>query len=131
MSATDPHFQCGARVHAKAIHVTSQTECRRRFGSNAKTEFLNGVVYRVEMIPSSGKKHAVTLITANYYLGGNTIKTTILNSRPAKASHITRVPSKGNGLGTERVNQNSVSVAATNPTSAAPELNHPDAWFCC
>ena len=51
------------------------------------------------------------------------IKTTKLNSRSVKAGHITSVPNEGNGLGTESVNQNSVSVAATNQTSTAPEVN--------
>ncbi|KAI2491365.1 Transposase IS4 [Fragilaria crotonensis] len=124
MSATDPRFQFGAKV--KAIHVTSQIECHRRYGSNAKTKFVNGVVCRVDTTPSSGKKRAVTLITANYYLGGNTIKTTVLNSRSVKAGHVTSIPNEGNGLGTESVNQNSVAVAATNPTSAAPEVNDPN-----
>ncbi|KAI2508605.1 Transposase IS4 [Fragilaria crotonensis] len=73
-----------------------------------------------------GAKRAVTLITANYYLGGNTIKTTVLNSRSVKAGHVTSIPNEGNGLGTESVNQNSVAVAATNPTSAAPEVNDPN-----
>ncbi|KAI2500103.1 hypothetical protein MHU86_14370 [Fragilaria crotonensis] len=89
-------------------------------------KFLNGVVCCIDTTPSSGKKHAVTLITANYYLGGNTTKTTVLNSRSVKAGHVTSVPNERNGLGTESVNQNSVSVAATNPTSAAPEANDPN-----
>jgi hypothetical protein len=125
MSATDPRFQFGALVHAKAVHVTCLIECHRRYGSNAKTMLLNGEVCRVETIPSSTKKRAVTLITAHYYLGGNMIKTSTLNSRSVKAGHVTSVPNEGNGLGTESVNQNSVSVAATNFTSTAPEVNDP------
>lgn len=34
-------------------------------------------------------------------------------------------PHKDNGLGTERMNQSSVLVAATNPTSPVPEVNEP------
>ena len=126
MSATDPRFQSGARVHAKAIHVTSLIECHRRYGSNAKTKLLNGLVCRVDTTPSSTKKRTVTLITANYYLGGNTIKTTTLNSRSVKAGHVPSIPNDGNGLVTESVNQNSVSVAATNPTSTSPAMNDPN-----
>jgi hypothetical protein len=126
MSATDPRFQFGARVHAKAIHVTSLIECHRRYGSNAKTKLLNGMVCRVDTTPSSTKKRTVTLITANYFLGGNTIKTTTLNSRSVKAGHVPSIPNDGNGLVTESVNQNSVSVAATNPTSTSPAMNDPN-----
>ena len=127
MSATDPRLQFGALVHAKAVHVTCLIDCHRRgYGSNnAKTKLLNGKICRVEMIPSSTKKRAVTLITANYYLGGKMIKTTTLNSRSVKAGHVTSVPNDGNGLGTKSVNENSVSVAATNQTSTVPEVNDP------
>ena len=127
MSATDPRFQFGALVHAKAVHVTCLIDCHRRgYGSNnAKTKLLNGKICRVEMIPSSTKKRAVTLITADYFLGGNMIKTTTLNLISVKARHVSSVPNEGNGLGTESVNQNSVSVAATNQTSTAPKVNDP------
>ena len=42
-----------------------------------------------------------------------------------KAGHVTSVPNDGNGLGTKSVNENSVSVAATNQTSTVPEVNDP------
>ena len=53
------------------------------------------------------------------------IKTTTLNLISVKARHVSSVPNEGNGLGTESVNQNSVSVAATNQTSTAPKVNDP------
>ena len=37
----------GAKVHAKAIHVTSEAECARRYGSNKNTKWLNGIVNNV------------------------------------------------------------------------------------
>jgi Transposase IS4 len=85
MSTNDPRYVVGARVHAKALHVTAAAECHRRYGSNAKTKFLNGVVVAVDMVPSSTKKRAVTLITADYDLGGGTFKRHQLNSRSVKA----------------------------------------------
>jgi hypothetical protein len=81
----DPRYVLGARVHAKALHVTAAAECHRRYGTNAKTKFLNGTVVVVDSAPSSTKKRAVTLITANFELGGGTTKRHRLNSRSVKA----------------------------------------------
>jgi hypothetical protein len=50
-----------------------------------KTKFLNGVVAVVHLVPSSTKKRAVTLITADYDLGGATFKHHQLNSILVKA----------------------------------------------
>ena len=72
----------GTRVHAKA---PAAAECHRRYGTNAKTKFVNGTVVLVESAPSSTQKRAVTLITAKYNLGGGTIKRHQLNSRSVKA----------------------------------------------
>jgi hypothetical protein len=65
MSSNDPRFVVGARVHAKALHVTAIAECHRRYGTNAKTKFVNGTVVLVDSAPSSTQKRAVTLITAD------------------------------------------------------------------
>jgi hypothetical protein len=41
------------------------------------------------------------MITANFALGGNMIKTCTLNSRSVKAGHVTAVSNEGNGPGTQ------------------------------
>ena len=101
MNRNDLRFQQGAPVHAKAIHLTSLIECHRRYGSNAKTKLVNGVVCRVETVPSSTEKRAMTMITANFALGGNIIKTCTLNSKSVKAGHVTAVSNEGIGPGTQ------------------------------
>ena len=74
----------GARVQSKAHHVTALAECHPRYGANAKTTFVNGTVVSVDAAPSSNGKRAATLITAEYELGGGTIKRCQLNSRGVK-----------------------------------------------
>ncbi len=61
----------GARVQAKAHHVTALAECHRRYGAaNAKTKFVDGtVVVSVDAAASSRGRRAATLITAEYELG--------------------------------------------------------------
>jgi hypothetical protein len=85
MSNNDPRYVLRARVHAKALHVTAAAECHQRYGTDAKTKFLNGTVVVVDSAPSSTKKQAVTLITADFELGGGTTKRHWLNSRSVKA----------------------------------------------
>ena len=101
MSSKDARFVVSALVHAKAVHVTSSIECHRKYGSEAKTNLVNGVVTAVEAVPSAGNKHSVTMITAIYILGGNSRKVAILNSRSVKAGHVRSDQIGINGLVTE------------------------------
>ncbi len=71
-------------MQSKAHHVTALAECHPRYGANAKTTFVNGTVVSVDAAPSSNGKRAVTLIMADYELGGGTIKRCQLNSRGVK-----------------------------------------------
>ena len=48
----DPRLYIGASVEAKAILVTSLAECSRRYGTNAKTKIVPGLVV------SSGQESA-------------------------------------------------------------------------
>ena len=43
----DPRRVIGNTVYAKAIHVTNQSECARRYGPNKKSKLLKGVVLEV------------------------------------------------------------------------------------
>jgi hypothetical protein len=120
MSKSDPRCVAGALVHAKAVHVTSSIECHHRYGSLAKTTLVNGVVTKVETVPSSTNKRSVTLITADYSLGGDTTKSYVMNSRNVKAGHVAAVPNEGNGLVTESGIQNSTTTTTTNDGGTAP-----------
>ena len=84
MPRNDPRYVVGARVQAKAHHVTALSECNRRYGANAKTKFVNGTVVSVDASTSSGGRRAATLLTVDYELGGGTIKRCQLNSRGIK-----------------------------------------------
>jgi hypothetical protein len=84
MPRNDPRYVVGARVQAKAHHVTALAEYHRRYGANAKTKFVNGTVVSVDAAASNGGRRAASLITADYDFGGGTIKSCQLNSRGVK-----------------------------------------------
>ncbi len=77
----------GAQVHAKAIHVTSEAECARRYGSRKKTKLVSGVVEKAEARSNNpdGSGRRQWWITARFDLGGGTLKTVELNSRSVHA----------------------------------------------
>lgn len=89
MPRNDPRYVVGARVQAKAHHITALSECHRRYGALAKTKLVNGTVVSVDTAPSSSNKRTVTLITADYELGGGTVKRFQLNSRGVKLAEAT------------------------------------------
>jgi hypothetical protein len=90
MPRYNARYLLGTRVLAKASHVTALSECHRRYGSNAKTKQLYGTVVSVDSIQPAGNKRAVTLITADYELGGETVKRQQLNSRLVKLAEDNR-----------------------------------------
>ena len=45
----DPRCAVGAFVKAKALHVTSNAECSRRYGAGKKDKWLVGVVKEVRV----------------------------------------------------------------------------------
>ncbi|CAJ1937443.1 unnamed protein product [Cylindrotheca closterium] len=47
MASSNPEHQIGARVSTRAILVTRLAECKRRYGSNAKSKVDFGVVEEV------------------------------------------------------------------------------------
>jgi Transposase IS4 len=112
-------------VHAKAVHVTSSIECHRRYGSEAKTKLVNGVVVAIQSVPSFAGKRNATLLTADYSLGGGTIKRYITNSRNVKAGHVTSGPMNDNGLVTASGIQNSTTATTANENFSAPVVDNP------
>ena len=57
------------RVVAKALHVTSESECSRRFGSNAKVKLVNGVVIGVVNKPKQTGRNSWH-VKGQFYIGG-------------------------------------------------------------
>ena len=84
-------YKVNDRIRAKALHVTSEAECSRRFGSNFKAKLLNGQVISVENKPTKTGRISWH-VRAKYDLGGGTSKVTTLNVRSVKA-----LPVESNG----------------------------------
>lgn len=75
----------GACVETKAMFVTALAECNRRFGTNAKTKVVPGVVVSVSHESPPGRTRATTFIIANYYFGPNDVKQGKVNIRSVTA----------------------------------------------
>ena len=73
--ADDPRLFIGTSVEAKAMLVTSLAECSRRYGTNAKTKVVPGLVvsFGQESAPP-GRSRAITFIVADFYFGDNDVK---------------------------------------------------------
>jgi hypothetical protein len=122
MARKDPRYVIGARVQAKAHHVTALAECHRRYGANAKTKFVNGTVVSVDAAPSRNGKRPATLITADYELGGGTIKRCQLNSRGVKLAEAESTRDENNepvtALGTGNVEPTNEAIEVGAPSNA-------------
>lgn len=81
-------FNIGDAIEAKAIHVTSEAECARRYGSNSKTKFLNGIVTAIINHPTpSGRRNWYEAGT--YDLGGGEFMRAKLHNRSVRAKYST------------------------------------------
>jgi hypothetical protein len=71
----DPRLYIGASVETKAVVVTSFAECSRRYGTNAKTKVVPGLVvsFGHDSAPP-GRTRAITFIVADFYFGDNVVK---------------------------------------------------------
>ena len=78
----DPRRVIGNTVHAKAMHVTNNSECAQRYGSNKKSKLLKGVV--LEVFEKNENGRMTVMIMARYELGGGVEKTATLSSRSIK-----------------------------------------------
>ncbi len=78
----------GSRVHAKALHVTNNAECSRRYGAGKTTKKLPGTVVQAEEVQKAGNSRLSWFITADYDLGGGDIKRARLNIRSVKSGEI-------------------------------------------
>jgi hypothetical protein len=74
----------GSRVHAKAHHVTAHAECARRYGAAKTTKLIGGTVLEADEAQKPGNSRSSWFITAEYDLGGGTVKRARLNTRSVK-----------------------------------------------
>ena len=100
---------------AKAVHVTSESECRRRFGSLAKTKTLVGEVLEV-ITARTATGRVQTNIRASYMLDDNTRKTKTINIRSLKAF----VPDFPQNVPNFPQNATNGPTATTEPIAAPP-----------
>ena len=69
----------GSKVHAKALHVTNNAECSRRYGAGKTTKRLQGTVVQAQETQKRGNSRLSWFITADYDLGGGDMKRAVLN----------------------------------------------------
>ena len=69
----DPRKHIGSVVSVLACHVTSLSECSRRYGSNAKRKRVTGVVQEVEKRPTKNNRTSC-YIHGEFDLGGGVKK---------------------------------------------------------
>ena len=64
----DPRLYIGASVEAKAVFVTSLAECSRRYGTNAKTKVVPGLVvsFGQDSAPS-GRTRAIMFVVTDLF----------------------------------------------------------------
>jgi hypothetical protein len=117
--ADDPRLYIGATVEAKAMLVTSLAECSRRFGTNAKTKVVPGVVVSFGQESTPGRNRAVTVITANFYFGGSVVKQGKLNIQSVKAVECSELHNELKEILRQRENPINNIAAATSPAPSA------------
>jgi Transposase IS4 len=82
---TDTQRTIGSIVEAKACHVTSLAECARRYGAQKSTKYVGGVVVDVIKSRNSSCLRTKTMVTADFSLGGGTVKRATLNVRSIRS----------------------------------------------
>ncbi|KAG7357903.1 hypothetical protein IV203_014516 [Nitzschia inconspicua] len=75
----------GARVKAKAVHVTSESEAARRYGQLSKTKMVFGTVLSVDTAVNPTTNRSSTTVVAEYDFGGGVTKKKFLNIRSVHA----------------------------------------------
>jgi hypothetical protein len=78
----------GSKVHAKALHVTNNAECSRRYGAGKTTKLLQGTVVEAKEVQKAGNSRMSWFITADYDCGGGDMKRAELNIRSVKSGEI-------------------------------------------
>jgi hypothetical protein len=81
----------GSKVHAKALHVTNNAECSRRYGAGKTNKRVEGTVVEAKEVQKAGNSRMSWFITADYDLGGGDMKRAVLNTRSVKSGKIPSV----------------------------------------
>ena len=125
--AADPRHIVGSMVEAKACHVTNLAECSCCYGSNRKTERVQGIMTHVEVIKNSTTNRPTTFVMAAYDLGGTMIHPCRLNIQSVKAvptPTVATVTTAGGALLGQKTDSTMTEVmtppAATEPMLEAP-----------
>ena len=87
MSGIDKRKVVGEKIHAKATSVTNLLECSCRYGSQVKTKEVVGTIVAINYVPMCNQNNSRTncMITADFDLGGGTVKRLELNIQRVKA----------------------------------------------
>lgn len=93
---SDPRCIPGTAVTAKAIHVTSKAECSRRYGAQAKTYVVSGVVVKVVEKNLDGSNRRSKVVFVDFDFGDGVVKRRGMGLRS-----LTLVPSLEQGLAVE------------------------------
>ena len=85
MAPTDPRCTIGTKIKTKAVHVTSMSECLRRYGANKKNIIIIGTVLEVEIgLKATALGRRRTFLVARFDLGGGDMKVATINIRSVK-----------------------------------------------
>jgi hypothetical protein len=84
MSEGDSRRKIGAQVTAKACHVVHLSECARRHGALRTTKVVVGTVVEVNNTRKAPNNRVSTFITADFDIGGGSVKRSTLNIRSVK-----------------------------------------------
>jgi hypothetical protein len=118
-----------ARIHALACHVTSLSNCNRRWGSAVKTKRLSGTVLSVDRVPTKTESgRFLTAITGEYDLELEDYSTKVVQLM-LKNIRAGEVPGVGVGAGKagagEMPDIGAGEVPDNAPPSYAPLLDAP------
>jgi Transposase IS4 len=108
--APDRRKIIGSDVTCKAMHVTSIQECNRRYGSNAKSKILDGVVVEVTVERNNPTNRAQTFIVADWELGNGRTKRAKVHIRFTLLKEAPEVPQTP-----------TVTAVAIVPAASSPE----------
>ena len=81
---TEPRRTIGGHIKAKACHVSSEAECKRRFGRNWKSKEVFGSVVELKSTRNPISGHARTLVVGDFDIGGGTISRKEINIRSVR-----------------------------------------------
>lgn len=100
----------GSDVTCKAIYLTSIQECNHRYGGNAKSKILYGVVVDVTVERINPNHHTQTFIVADRELGNGRTKRAKVHNRFTLLKEAPEVPPTP-----------TITAVATDPAASSPE----------